>query len=211
MLTVADLENGIRFWRTTKWPQDFHEYFYEHDLPPTPANTDFEAWWTKVLPILRAWKATRPKGASDLELKARESFPELRDAWNKKIAPQLHLDIAMVEWSHLSTFVSIVSAIKGVSSPVFASKLCHFLAPQIFPVIDNKAMGKPFATYYGYFAASKAEWAATDTRTQDALIKILTDAVTAGRTSKNCREPLFFRFPTKCKIIELCFIGRNND
>lgn len=94
---------------------------------------------------------------------------------------------------------------------MFTSKLCHFLVPCIFPVVDNEAMGNPFSTYREYFLAGQTEWIATDARTQDRLIKILKDAVGEGRTSKAHDDSLFDRFPIKCKLIELCTIGHYNQ
>ena len=119
------------------------------------------------------------------------------------IAPHLEADIEGVEWHQLSAFPRLVAEIKDVTSPVFCSKFCHFLAPRIFPVIDNAAMGAPFRTYEAYFTAARAEWLATRTPTREALVVLLTEEVRArGR-------PPFSGFPMKCKLIELCMIGRH--
>jgi hypothetical protein len=75
--------------------------------------------------------------------------------------------------------------IKDVTSPVFTSKFCHFLAPRIFPIVDNLPMGNPFPTYEAYFTAGRAEWLSTDSTTQDALIGLLTNEV--GATVQSAR------------------------
>jgi hypothetical protein len=106
-----------------------------------------------------------------------------------------------LEWHQIAAFPTLVAEIKDVTSPVFTSKFCHFLAPRIFPVTDNKLMGLPFPTYEAYFTAGRAEWLGTDRATQDDLIKLLTHEV---------GEPLFGDFPMKCKLIELCMIGRRH-
>ena len=87
-----------------------------------------------------------------------------------------------------------------MASPVFTSKFCHFLAPAIFPVVDNAAMGNPFSTYEACFRTFRAEWLSTDEVTRQALVFRLTKLIDA---------PLVAGYPTKNKIVELCLIGRN--
>lgn len=101
----------------------------------------------------------------------------------------------------MASFPSLAAEIKDVASPVFTSKFCHFLAPRIFPVVDNRAMGNPFETYRQYFVTGRAEWLGTDAATQDELIRLLSQEVGA---------PLFDGYPTKCKVIEICMIGRHS-
>jgi hypothetical protein len=60
-------------------------------------------------------------------------------------------------------------------------------------------MGNPFPSYEAYFTAGRVEWLGTDSATQDDLVRLLTHEVGA---------PLFAGFPMKCKLIELCLIGR---
>ncbi|GAA5266111.1 hypothetical protein ACOSOMT5_P2538 [Acidiphilium sp. MT5] len=211
MLKIAELESGIRFWRKTKWPQDFHEYFYKHELPPALNRTSFEVWWGRILPILTRWKATRPKSSDDLTRNARDLFPTLRiayNAYNEKIF--LKNDIAEVDWDEIAEFTSIVYSIKKVNSPVFTSKLCHFISPCIFPVVDNKSMGNPFQSYEEYFKYCKNLWANTVPETQNELIGILTKNIVDGRCAKIRELTVSDNFPIKCKLIELCIIGRKN-
>lgn len=65
-------------------------------------------------------------------------------------------DIAQVQWAQVAAFVKIVSEIKNVASPVFTSKFCHFLAPRIFPFIDNATMGNPFFSYEAYYQTAQS-------------------------------------------------------
>lgn len=117
------------------------------------------------------------------------------------IAPNLQQDIGTLEWGQIAVFPLLVTKVKPLKypSPVFTSKFCHFLAPRIFPIVDNKAMGNPFATYEAYFTTARLEWLSTDSATRTELVALLTQEIGA---------PVFSDFPMKCKLIELCLIGR---
>jgi hypothetical protein len=200
-LTVDQLRDGISYWRGTDWGQDFQNSFYEYELARVQMNGQFnEQWWGQFLPILREWIATRPYPHAVISARARERFEALREAWATAVAPYLDNDIAELEWHQIEPFPLVVAEIKDVASPVFTSKFCHFLAPRIFPVVDNKAMGNPFPTYEAYFTTGRREWLETDRATQDELVALLTKEIGA---------PLFGRFPMKCKLIELCLMGRH--
>lgn len=80
-------------------------------------------------------------------------------------------------------------------------QFCHFLAPAIFPLVDNAAMGNPFPTYEACFAAYRAEWLATDEVILQALV---------SRLARLIDTPLAEGYPTKNKVVELCLIGRNH-
>ena len=141
---------------------------------------------------------------------ARECIPHFTRAesdsrhWGRSgtltVEPNLGHDVATLDWSQISAFQALVGEIKDVTSPVFTSKFCHFLAPAIFPVVDNAAMGNPFSTYEACFRTFKAEWLSTDEVTRQALVSRLTNLIDA---------PLVAGYPTKNKIVELCLIGRN--
>ncbi len=161
-LTVEDLAHGIRYWRTTDWPQDFHNNYYAQVLSGvriTNATFDIE-WWNRFYPILHDWRATRPASRLFLTTRVQERFKQLGEAWSSTGAPNLSQDIETLEWQQIAALPLVVTEIKPLKypSPVFASKFCHFLAPRIFPIIDNKAMGNPFTTYGAYFATARKEW-----------------------------------------------------
>jgi len=115
------------------------------------------------------------------------------------VESNLGQDITSLEWSRVSAFPALVSEIKNVASPVFTSKFCHFLAPAIFPVVDNAAMGNPFPTYEACFTTFRAEWLSTDEITRQALVFRLAELIDA---------PLADGYPIKNKIVEICLIGR---
>jgi hypothetical protein len=198
-LTIDQLLNGIKYW-PPDFPSDFHNDYYEHELPRVPPKGVFnDEWWGRFLPVLQSWQATRPCSYGFLTSRAQPRFEALSKIWAAVVGPQLDNDIAGVEWHQIAAFPSLVAEIKDVTSPVFTSKFCHFLAARIFPVTDNKVMGLPYPTYEKHFTASRAEWLSTDSATQEELIRLLTRKIGA---------PLFSGFPMKCKLIELCMIGR---
>ena len=199
-LTRAELDQGVNYWLTTRWPRDFHNDFYRCMADANPHGAFDGAWWADFLPVLRGWGATRPRGSAFLTSRAQEKFSALAGVWELAVEPNLGQDIASLEWSRVSAFPTLVSEIKNVASPVFTSKFCHFLAPAIFPVVDNAAMGNPFSAYEACFRTFKAEWLSTDEVTRQALVSRLTNLIDA---------PLVAGYPTKNKIVELCLIGRN--
>jgi len=111
-----------------------------------PRGAFDDAWWSDYLPVLRAWRATRPRGSTFLTSRARERFPTLAREWALTVEPNLACDIVSLEWSQVSAFPALVEEIKDVASPVLTSQFRHFLAPAILPVVDNAAMGNPFPT-----------------------------------------------------------------
>ena len=196
------LNQGIEYWRDTNWPQDFHNGFYQFIAEIRGHGLFNQQWWDAFLPILRRWRATRPRSSEYLTERAQNRFGALNNIWNQNVVQVIGEDIETIEWLHLAPLVLLASEIKNVQSPVFSSKLCHFLAPNIFPVIDNAAMGNPFDSYEEYFNAGKQEWHETDNDTRDELLNIITDEI---------GPDIMPGYPLKCKLIELCFIGRNQN
>jgi hypothetical protein len=200
-LSRAEFDRGVEYWFTTKWPRDFHASVYREMAAANPRGSFDDAWWARFLPVLRAWRATRPRGSDYLTERARQRFSGLSRAWVTAVAPHLGADFADLEWRQVAAFPSVVAEIKDVASPVFASKFCHFLAPAFFPIVDNAAMGNPYPTYSDCYAAYQRQWLLTDQRTRHELVLRLRELI---------GEPLGRSFPIKGKVVELCLIGRNH-
>lgn len=199
-LTTGDLDRGITCWLSeTNWDRDFHNGFYASMARANPHGAFSDDWWAEFLPVLRAWRATRPRASSVLTTQARERFGALSHAWAKSVTPHLHQHTSNVAWESVAPFPTLVAEIKGVASPVFASKFCHFLAPRLFPLVDNAAMGNPYLTYEDCYRAYQSEWVATPRHTREELVFRL-----AGRIGSAPCEG----FPFENKVTELCMIGR---
>jgi hypothetical protein len=203
-LDQSELDAGFGFWGTTKWPADFHNAFYRTMQEANPLGAFDMRWWSAFFPVLRDWSATRTRQAghrrSDYDERVEALLPQMIDAWHGGCAEYLNHDIADADWARLEPFASLVGRIKLTGSPVFTSKFCHFLLPQVFPVVDTRAMGNPFRSYRDYFEFAKHEWAATPPDTQAALETDLRAAVPA----------MIPNYPVKTKLIELCLIGRRH-
>jgi len=166
-----------------------------------PQGIFSRSWWTSFLPQLAKWKALRPKSPLFLSGRTVERFERLSQAWTRCMTKEvLASDIAQVQWAQVAAFVKIVSEIKNVAAPVFTNKFCHFLAPRIFPFIDNAAMGNPFSSYEAYYQTAQSQWVKTPECRRYELTTIF-----AQETSNSLAPD----YPVKCKIIELCPIGRH--
>jgi hypothetical protein len=159
-------------------------------------------WWKRFLEVLKDWKATRGKGKTDVYLtsRAQARFAALGKAWDNGCVPNLNNDISGVTWAQVANFPGLVAEIKDVRSPVFTSKFCHFLLPQVFPVVDNRAMGNHFSTYESYFEFVQSEWDETSEVTRASLCSILDRHIGATRIPN---------YPATNKLVEVCLIGRH--
>ena len=162
-----------------------------------------EEWWKGFWKVLYTGDATRRGGSkASMTERARQLLPDLGMEWAASVKPNLGGDVSTVDWEGVAPFPDLVAKIKGVSSPVFTSKFCHFLAPKIFPVTDNAAMGLPRRTYKAHFQMVQCEWAGTDEATR---------ALLEDRMISRIKVPMYEDFPMVNKIVELCLIGRHSQ
>jgi hypothetical protein len=198
-VTAEEFDRGVQFWRSRpKWSQQFHNEFYAEMAAQNP-NGDFTMqWWHRFLPHLQRWIATRGVSHAELTRNAYAALPALAEAWEQSVAPCLEHDITGVTWAQVAEFPAAVKPIKGVASPVFTSKFCHFLAPSLFPVIDNAAMGGA-TSYRQYFEQVQQEWATTPSDLHSQLRNGLAGLIT---------PPLTLNYPMVNKVVEICIIGR---
>jgi len=205
---LEELQAGIAFWRTkldVNWPADSHNGDYKKWA--TESRDFSDAWWTPFLRRLRNWIAIRP--ATYAEVTAR--FVERRDAlslaWAAHGAPYWNLDITGVTLAQVGGFADLVGEIKprkGLASPVFTSKSCHFLLPRVFPVVDNEGSGNLWPRYQQYFTHVQSLWGSTVENTRAAMIAPMSEAVESAGTKVNPE------FPMVNKIVELRLIGRQH-
>lgn len=207
MLTLHDFQVGVIRWGDRSWPTDFHNAFYGRLAAENPDGAFTADWWRGFMPHLRAWLALRPVGGDVLTRKVEAALPQLRTAWAVACAPHVGRDITVVTWADVAPFADLVGQLKPrrdgeghVLSPVFRAKFCHFLAPALFPVVDNAAMGLPFGRSYGaHFLGVQQEWAQTPVPVQEQLKYEMVSRVDA---------PLTDQYPVVNKIVELCLLGR---
>lgn len=160
-----------------------------------------DSWWAGFLPELHCWRATRSRSGDFLTARARVRFAGMSQAWAAVVEPNLGSDIEGLQWADVSAFPAIVAEIKDVDSPVFAFKFCHFVAPRVFPLVDNAAMGNEYFTYADCFRAYKREWMTTTAKgVREELVVRLADLVGPAPAPD---------YPFKNKPVELCLIGRH--
>jgi hypothetical protein len=198
-LTTANLRAGIAYWRTEKpnWPQDFHNSFYRELADLRRAGLT-ETWWEAMVHILRAWQASRGKTDAFIRQHGRERLGQLQTEYAQIVrAAGAHIpDIEGAQWNTVSGLYACASSIKGVGSPVFGSKLCHFILPNVYPVIDGAVMGGYGADYANYWLSCRMQWLASPDK---AALRTTLAAAIGGDVVEH--------YPWTTKIPELCTIG----
>lgn len=192
------LNAGIKFWREEKpwWGQDLNNGLYKH-LASLRSKGFTEEWWKTILGILRQWVALRPKSKQFIRERGRVRLQILASEYQlliSKCAGKMP-NITLLEWSDVEPLFSAAKEIKGVPSPVFASKFCHFMLPGVFPIVDNEVLGG-CESYQAYWELCQKLW--KETKNKDVLIKLLTEQI---------GNEVISDYPWPTKIFELCLIG----
>ncbi|GAA0486070.1 hypothetical protein Ade02nite_09760 [Paractinoplanes deccanensis] len=132
---------------------------------------------------------------------------ELVDVWETVVRPRLEDDITSVEWEQVRRLPDLAALIKPTRSEsgVFPSKLSHFIAPRLFPVLDKTALPGGQHDYGSYFALVQDTWRATDPGVQEALRQRLTAIV-----REHSGGSMIDDYPVVNKIVELRLIGRHH-
>jgi len=200
LLTAANLKAGIKVLKVSKpaWGNDFHDTLYI-ELKELKANGLDEQWWQKIVYKLWDWKAIRPLSRATILHEGLKSLPQLRAEYNAilKVTDKREPRLETVSWDILSGLYTVASSIKKTKypSPVFGSKLCHFILPKVFPVIDREMVGVS-GEYREYWINCKEQWMTCTVKQE--LIMQLQRAMKVQATSD---------YPWASKIVELCKIG----
>ncbi|MEV0453812.1 hypothetical protein [Catellatospora methionotrophica] len=204
-----DFASGVAWWRTRRWPWDFHNRDYRQMAAENPDGRFDAAWWATVQPRLTAWKALRPVPSHVVAAAVATNAAELARTWASSCRPYQDTDIAdpAVTWEAVRAFPDMVSHLKPTKtgSPVFPSKLCHFLLPKIFPVVDQLALGGQHLSYSSYFELVKGTWQATAAGTRQRLTEEIERLIRERPNSA-----LYDGYPIVNKVVELAFIGRQH-
>ena len=212
---LEDLEAGMAVWGrkaiSSEWPRDFHNEMYvtqDMRLSPQPFT---QRWWSQfIMPRVGTWRAYRPATKADIEMWASTELEDMALAYQRCVVPYLKTPFEEIQWELVKEFTEVVARAKrnsagGVQvSPVFRSKVCHWIAPRLFPVADQEVLGIS-DPYEQYWKQVQREWVAIPLALRTQLIKRLTDEI--RRTS---RYDLADNYPFEVKVIELCRIGRGS-
>lgn len=195
LLSIRNLESGIDVWRSKDWPSDFNNAFY-NELEQLRVGGLGHEWWVAIVDHLWTWRAIRPwskarireRGLAVLDHLAAE-FQRVGDS-----AEPSRLNFESVSWQSLSGLFRVARSIKD-DSVVFGSKLCHFVFPNLFPVIDREVIG--LTDYESYWSYCQNQWVACPRKQR--LIEELAARINAEVPPE---------FPWGTKITELCIMGQ---
>ena len=200
IISLENLNSGLAWWRAkSNWGSDvmnseYAEIFGDRDLGIK------NGWWDRALGRLGRWHAYRgprkPNSRAEIAALGAARLEQI-EAEYQKLAVRSSTEpcIADYIWELVEPLYSLVYGIK--SSPVFAGKMCHFLLPNLFVVMDNWAVDA--FDYEIYWRGMRDAWRSFPS--QDAAREVLINAI--GQTSTP--HP---RYPIETKIIELCHIGQ---
>ena len=205
-LKLSNLKVGINWWlkeKEDKWPRDFHNSVY-HELYALRENGLSEHWWEKTVDRLWFWRAIRSKKAPNTKWEIKERGLEILEILQTKyfsIRQQSNHEPFFIdfEWSQIEDFFNNLAWIKHSNSPVFPSKLGHFIFPKLFIVMDHQATSAK--AYDIFWKSMHSAWANFPERNE--AKQILLDAII-----KYSKSSVHNFYPIEIKIIELCNIGR---
>ncbi len=200
IVTEVNLEAGINVWRRRKWDDDFHNCLYKKLMQLKSGGLD-RNWWHGIVDELSIWKAIRPLPKADIYLRGIDYLGQFQVEYDRilRVTNKHEPEMTTISWETLSSLYTVASSIKNVSSPVFGSKLCHFLLPNAFPVIDNEAIGLN-RTYADYWDYCKTQWVNCGEKQE--LINNLRQKI-----QEKVQGKVVEYYPWSTKLTELCIIG----
>lgn len=199
IIGLDNLKAGLKWWHKKRWPQDIHNGDYYDIYAIRFAGTTKE-WWAATVGRLGQWRAYRGLTAPNTKIEI-HSLGSLRlglieEQYAKLIAcSRAEPSITDLSWEDVASLFGVVSEIKP-ASPVFAGKMCHFIFPKLFIVMDNLATS--VFDYEFYWRGMKDEWSrfpAID-NARDLLVEAI-----------KSEKPLHPLYPFETKIMELTQIG----
>jgi hypothetical protein len=199
---IIDLDNfksGLQWWSKRDWPQDIHNADY-YDIYSAREAGPTEEWWRVTVDRLSKWHAYRgrkpPNTKADISARGIRNLIGIASQYEKLIAStETEPSISDLNWEDLTPLFAMVSDIKP-GSPVFAGKMCHFIFPRLFIVMDNLATS--VFDYEFYWRGMKDEWSRF--KAKEEAWNLLADAIGSDK-------PLHPLYPFETKIMELSHIG----
>ncbi len=202
IINLDNLRAGLDWQRENSWEKDILNALY-YDIYSVRSSGVTLEWWTATVDRLIKWNAHRPNiNRTEIAKRGEARLEAIADQYGRLAKSTTEPTITDVDWEDLAPFFEIASEIKPVKngSPVFPSKMCHFLFPKLFIPMDNTATG--IADHYGkWWQDMKAEWIGY--KDKEEAKKILKEAIISDK-------PLLCWYPLETKIIEISQIGRNH-
>lgn len=199
IITIDNIKTGLKWWREGNWPQDIHNSDY-YEIYGIRAAGPTEKWWTSTVERLGQWHAYRsrkpPNTKVEIHSRGLGCLNELQVQYAQIIASTgTEPSIVNLPWESVSAVFKTASNIKPYS-PVFASKMCHFLFPKLFIIMDNLATS--VFDYEFYWRGMKDEW--NRFKEKSKARSLLEKAI-------NSDKPMHPLYPFETRIIEFSHIG----
>src|SRR5208283_5523795 len=118
-------------------------------------------WWTTTVDRLTKWSAYRgrrlPNTKAAITAGGLERLNEIAALYSNISAASSSAEpvISELHWESVAPLFTLASSIKP-GSPVFPSKMCHFVFPKLFTVVDNRVT--VIFEYEFYWRGMKEEW-----------------------------------------------------
>ncbi len=199
--TLNNLDGGLKWWwerHGHKFPDDIcnTEYYDIYDARSAGAT---ERWWAATVKRLGQWRAYRggkPRiTKEEITRRGAQRLSEIAAQYTKLISGAEPC-IADLSWEDVAPLFELASQIRGGKSPVFSSKMCHFLFPKLFIVMDNTATS--VLEYEFYWRGMKDEWHRF--KEKDEARNLLANAIKSAK-------PVHPLYPFVTRIMELSHIG----
>jgi hypothetical protein len=202
IISLHNLKVGLKWWHQNGWPPDMHDADYR-DLYAQRSTVGSNAWWSKTVDRLWDWSAIRsptPPNSKPEILSRGQSRLGMIAKWHAAIIERSTGEptILDLDWEDVAPLFALAYGIKRGNHPVFASKMCHFMFPNLFVVMDHTVTGT--FEYEFYWRGMKAEWNRFSKKTEACWI--LTNSIQTD-------NGIFIYYPYETKIMELCHIGYN--
>jgi hypothetical protein len=203
IISLHNLRVGLKWWHQNGWPADLHDSDYR-DLYAQRGTVGTGPWWTKTVDRLWDWKAIRnripPNTKAEIRNRGQSRLPAIAK-WHADIIARStgqQPSITNLNWEDVAPLFALAYGIKRGKHPVFACKMCHFMFPHAFVVMDHEVTGT--FEYEFYWRGMKTEWDRFTKKMEAA--HMVTNAIQS-------RNGVFIYYPYETKIMELCHIGYN--
>jgi hypothetical protein len=199
IITLDNMEAGLDWWQNSNWPKDFHNDDY-YAIYQTRSSGVTREWWEATVDRLGQWRAYRgghpPRKKCEITNRGMECLDDLAKEY-ESLTRKAHGEpsISSLCWEDVGGIYQIAYRVK--ERPVFAGKMCHFLFPMAFIVMDN--LGTQVFEYEFYWRGMKDEWGRF--KDKGKAIGLLKEQI--AKSSKRVHPC----YPAETRIMELAHIG----
>ena len=130
IVSLDNLRAGLRWWDESGWGKDVVNADYDA-IYKVRRDGVTEQWWTSTVDRLSKWRALRPNFTkAAIAARGAGCLSAIADQYGELVAKSTaEPSIVDMYWEEVAPLFALASEIKPVKSPVFPSKMCHFLFP----------------------------------------------------------------------------------